>query len=34
MKYNNILETIGDTPHVRLNKLFGGYRRMDEGGAL
>lgn len=22
MKYNNILETIGDTPHVRLNKLF------------
>ena len=23
MKYNNILETIGDTPHVRLNKLFG-----------
>lgn len=23
MKYNNILETIGDTPHIRLNKLFG-----------
>ena len=22
MKYNNILETIGDTPHIRLNKLF------------
>lgn len=22
MKYDNILETIGDTPHVRLNKLF------------
>ena len=22
MKYNNILETIGDTPHVRINKLF------------
>lgn len=22
MKYNNILETIGNTPHVRLNKLF------------
>src|SRR6056297_1583100 len=22
MKYNNILETIGDTPHVRLSKLF------------
>jgi cysteine synthase A len=24
MKYNNILETIGDTPHIRLNKLFPG----------
>jgi cysteine synthase len=23
MKYNNILETIGNTPHVKLNKLFG-----------
>lgn len=23
MKYNNILETIGNTPHVRINKLFG-----------
>ncbi len=23
MKYQNILETIGNTPHVRLNKLFG-----------
>ena len=22
MKYNNILETIGDSPHVRLSKLF------------
>ncbi len=22
MKYNNIIETIGNTPHVRLNKLF------------
>ena len=22
MKYNNILETIGDTPHVKLNRLF------------
>ena len=22
MKYNNILETIGNTPHVRLNNLF------------
>lgn len=22
MKYNNILETVGNTPHVRLNKLF------------
>ncbi|HEY3779709.1 MAG TPA: cysteine synthase A [Fimbriimonadaceae bacterium] len=24
MKYNNILETIGNTPHVRINKLFPG----------
>jgi cysteine synthase len=24
MKYNSILETIGNTPHVRLNKLFPG----------
>ena len=23
MKYNNVLEAIGNTPHVRLNKLFG-----------
>ena len=23
MKYNNILEAIGNTPHVRINKLFG-----------
>ncbi|RYZ95744.1 MAG: pyridoxal-phosphate dependent enzyme, partial [Moraxellaceae bacterium] len=22
MKYNNILQTIGNTPHVRLNNLF------------
>ncbi len=22
MKANNILETIGNTPHVRLNRLF------------
>ena len=23
MRYDNILETIGDTPHVRINRLFG-----------
>jgi cysteine synthase len=23
MKYNNVLETIGNTPHVKLNKLYG-----------
>ena len=23
MKYNNVLETIGNTPHVRINRLFG-----------
>ena len=22
-KYNNILETIGNTPHVKINRLFG-----------
>ena len=25
MKYNNILETIGNTPHVKINKLFGNH---------
>ena len=24
MKYNNVLEAIGNTPHVKINKLFGG----------
>lgn len=23
MRYDNILETIGNTPHVKLNRLFG-----------
>ncbi len=23
MKYNNMLESIGKTPHVKINKLFG-----------
>src|SRR3954463_10596994 len=23
MRYNNILETIGNTPHVRINRMFG-----------
>lgn len=23
MKYNNVLESIGNTPHIRINKLFG-----------
>ena len=23
MKYNTILETIGSTPHVKINRLFG-----------
>jgi cysteine synthase A len=23
MKYNNVLETIGNTPHIKLNRLFG-----------
>ena len=23
MKFDNILQTIGNTPHVRINRLFG-----------
>jgi len=23
MKANNVLETIGSTPHIRINRLFG-----------
>ena len=23
MKYNNILESIGKTPHIKINRLFG-----------
>jgi cysteine synthase A len=41
MKYNNILETIGNTPHVRINKLFGGksevwlkLERANPGGSI
>ena len=34
MKAANILETIGNTPHIRINRLFGDKRRgMDEVGA-
>lgn len=28
MKYNNILETIGNTPHVKINRLFGSNRNV------
>jgi cysteine synthase len=28
MKYNNILETIGNTPHVKINRLFGSDRNI------
>lgn len=28
MKYNNIIETIGNTPHVRLNRIFGDRHRV------
>ena len=41
MKYNNILETIGNTPHVRINKLFGNthevwvkLERANPGGSI
>ena len=41
MKYNNILETIGNTPHVRINKLFRNdievwmkVERFNPGGSL
>ena len=41
MKANNILETIGNTPHVRINKLFGNTRevwikleRANPGGSI
>jgi cysteine synthase A len=28
MKANNVLETIGNTPHIRLNRLFGDKARV------
>jgi len=28
MKYNNILETIGNTPHVKINRLFGAHQNV------
>jgi cysteine synthase A len=41
MKYNNILEAIGNTPHVRINKLFGNthevwvkHERANPGGSI
>src|ERR1041384_5903766 len=41
MKYNNILEAIGNTPHVRINRLFGGdhqvwlkLERQNPGGSI
>lgn len=41
MKYNNILETIGNTPHVRINRLFGSsaevwlkLERANPGGSI
>ncbi len=41
MKYNNILEAIGNTPHVRINKLFGSnhevwvkLERANPGGSI
>jgi cysteine synthase A len=41
MKFNNILETIGNTPHVRINRLFGNQHeiwckleRFNPGGSI
>src|ERR1035437_9828389 len=41
MKYNNILDSIGHTPIVRINKLFGNthevwakHERMNPGGSI
>jgi cysteine synthase A len=41
VKYNNILETIGNTPHVRINRLFGSahevwlkLERQNPGGSI
>ena len=35
MKAANILETIGNTPHIRINRLFGDQRRsLDQVGAV
>lgn len=41
MKYNNIVETIGNTPHLRINKLFGNghevwvkLERANPGGSI
>ncbi|HRG90180.1 MAG TPA: cysteine synthase A, partial [Chitinophagales bacterium] len=40
MKANNILETIGNTPHLRINKLFGNHEvwvkleRQNPGGSI
>jgi cysteine synthase A len=40
MRYNNILETIGNTPHVRINRLFGNaevwlkLERANPGGSI
>ena len=40
MKANSILETIGNTPHVRINKLFGNHEvwmkleRANPGGSI
>lgn len=41
MKYNNILESIGNTPHVRINRLFGSdhevwvkLERANPGGSI
>ena len=33
MKAANILETIGNTPHIRINRLFGDSRGVDQVGA-
>jgi cysteine synthase len=41
MKYNSVLESIGHTPHIRINKLFGNkhevwakHERLNPGGSI
>jgi len=32
MRFSSILDTIGNTPHIRINRLFAGARRRAHPG--